>query len=105
MMAGMEVSIDHRVMGGVPCIAGTRIPVATVIGLLGQGYGVDRVLTEYPTLTRDDVLAGLRSRRTRSTSVSCRCDCRREGRRSAGTNAGTGHSFLVGKCVERHEQW
>ncbi len=62
MMDPMEnrVSIDHRVMGGVPSITGTRIPVATVIRLLGQGYGVDQVLTEYPTLTRDDVLAGLR---------------------------------------------
>jgi uncharacterized protein (DUF433 family) len=62
MIGVMEnrVSIDHRVMGGVPCIAGTRIPVATVIGLLGQGYGVDQALAEYPTLTRDDVLAGLR---------------------------------------------
>lgn len=47
-------------MGGVPCIAGTRIPVATVIGLLGQGYGIDQVTDEYPTLTRDDILAALR---------------------------------------------
>jgi uncharacterized protein (DUF433 family) len=55
-----RVTIDHRVMGGVPCIAGTRIPVATVVGLLGGGYAVDEVLAEYPTLTRDDVLAALR---------------------------------------------
>jgi uncharacterized protein (DUF433 family) len=55
-----RISIDHRVMGGVPCVAGTRIPVATVIGLLGQGYGVADVLAEYPTLSEDDILAGLR---------------------------------------------
>jgi uncharacterized protein (DUF433 family) len=55
-----RIMIDHRVMGGVPCIAGTRIPVATVIGLLGQGHDVDEVLAEYPTLTREDILAGLR---------------------------------------------
>ncbi|GGK95003.1 DUF433 domain-containing protein [Mangrovihabitans endophyticus] len=55
-----RISIDHRVMGGVPCIAGTRIPVATVIGLLGQGYDATDVLAEYPTLTKDDILAGLR---------------------------------------------
>jgi uncharacterized protein (DUF433 family) len=54
------VTIDHRVMGGVPCIAGTRIPVATVVGLLGQGYGIDEVLAEYPTLTREGILAALR---------------------------------------------
>lgn len=47
-------------MGGVPCITGTRIPVATVVGLLGQGHSVDDVLAEYPTLTRDDIMAALR---------------------------------------------
>ena len=47
-------------MGGVPCIAGTRIPVATVIGLLGHGYSVSEVAAEYPALTKDDILAGLR---------------------------------------------
>lgn len=54
------ISIDHRIMGGVPCIAGTRIPVATVIGLLGHGYSLSEVLEEYPTLAKDDILAGLR---------------------------------------------
>src|SRR5262245_32261800 len=52
------VTIDHRVMGGVPCIAGTRIPVATVVGLLG--YTIDDVLADYPTVTREGILAGLR---------------------------------------------
>jgi uncharacterized protein (DUF433 family) len=54
------IIIDHRIMGGVPCIAGTRIPVATVIGLLGQGASIEDVLADYPTLTRDDVLAALK---------------------------------------------
>lgn len=54
------VTIDHRVMGGVPCITGTRIPVTTIVGLLGQGYSLDDVLADYPTLTRDGVLAALR---------------------------------------------
>jgi uncharacterized protein (DUF433 family) len=54
-----RISIDHRIMGGVPCIAGTRIPVATVVGLLGQGQSVEDVLADYPTLTREDVIAAL----------------------------------------------
>jgi uncharacterized protein (DUF433 family) len=54
-----RISIDHRIMGGVPCIAGTRIPVATVVGLLGQGCSIDDVLADYSTLTREDVLAAL----------------------------------------------
>jgi uncharacterized protein (DUF433 family) len=59
-MADAGVTIDHRVMGGVPCIAGTRIPVTTVVGLLGQGYSIDEVLGDYPTLTREGILAALR---------------------------------------------
>ncbi|MBI1758503.1 MAG: DUF433 domain-containing protein [Actinobacteria bacterium] len=47
-------------MGGVPCIAGTRIPIATVIGLLGQGETIESILPEYPTLIRDHILAALR---------------------------------------------
>jgi uncharacterized protein (DUF433 family) len=67
-----RIVIDHRVMGGVPCIAGTRVPVATVLGLLGQGYSIDEVLADYPSVTRDDVLAALRMPPARWTSVSCR---------------------------------
>jgi uncharacterized protein (DUF433 family) len=54
-----RIAIDHRIMGGVPCVAGTRIPVITVIGLLGQGGSIEDVLADYPTLRRDDILAAL----------------------------------------------
>lgn len=47
-------------MGGVPVIHGTRIPVTTIVGLLGQGLPVEEVLADYPTLTRDDILTALR---------------------------------------------
>ncbi len=55
------MTIDHRIMGGVPCVAGTRIPVTTVVGLLGQGETIEDVLADYPTLTRDGILAALRN--------------------------------------------
>ncbi|HET8684476.1 MAG TPA: DUF433 domain-containing protein [Micromonosporaceae bacterium] len=54
-----RISIDHRVMGGVPCIAGTRIPVSTVLGLLAHGQSIEEVLAGYPTLSREDILAAL----------------------------------------------
>jgi len=46
-------------MGGVPCIAGTRVPVATILALLGQGHSIDEVVGDYPTIARGDVLAAL----------------------------------------------
>jgi len=54
-----RISVDHRIMGGVPCVAGTRIPVATVVGSVANGLAIDEVLAEYPQLTRDDIQACL----------------------------------------------
>ena len=54
------VVIDHRIMGGVPCVRGTRIPVITVLGLLGEGLSPAEVIADYPQLVLDDVLACLR---------------------------------------------
>ena len=42
-----RIVIDYRIMGGVPCIR-TRIPVATIMGLLAQGASTAEVLTDHP---------------------------------------------------------
>ena len=31
-------------MGGVPCVRGTRIPVATVVGMVAEGMSTDEIL-------------------------------------------------------------
>lgn len=57
---GLErISIDHRVMGGVPCVAGTRIPVATVVGMVASGLSTGQILAEFPQLAAEDVQACL----------------------------------------------
>lgn len=55
-----RISIDPKVMAGVPCIKGTRIPVATVVGMVAEGMPVEEILTEYPQLSEDDVREALR---------------------------------------------
>ncbi len=55
-----RISIDHRVMAGVPCIRGTRIPVGTVVGLVAEGVSKEAILTDYPQLTGEDVEQTLR---------------------------------------------
>jgi uncharacterized protein (DUF433 family) len=47
-------------MGGVPCIRGMRIPVATVVGLIADGLSTADVLQELPYLEAEDVKAALR---------------------------------------------
>lgn len=55
-----RVSIDHRLMGGVPCIRGTRIPVSMVVGRVADGAAEHEILTDYPQLTGEDIRSALR---------------------------------------------
>jgi uncharacterized protein (DUF433 family) len=59
-MAFERITIDHRIMAGVPCIRGTRIPVATVVGLVAEGVQIDEILADYPQLTSEDIEEALR---------------------------------------------
>ena len=47
-------------MGGVPCVRGLRIPVATVLRLLAGGMKEQEILSEYPDLELDDIRECLR---------------------------------------------
>lgn len=42
-------------MGGVPCMRGLRIPVATVVGMIAEGMTDDEILEAYPDLEREDI--------------------------------------------------
>ena len=37
------------IMGGVPCVRGTRIPVTMVVGLLAEKVTIEGVLQLYPS--------------------------------------------------------
>ena len=58
-MTTMRISVDHRIMGGVPCISGTRMPVATIVGLVAQGVTNAEIVADYPELSEDDIRAAL----------------------------------------------
>lgn len=53
------VTVDPNVMGGVPVVAGTRIPVSLILNLLAHGYDFDRVVDAYPVLSIADIQAAL----------------------------------------------
>jgi len=54
-----RIVIDPDVCNGLPTIRGTRIAAQTVLEFLSAGDSIDDVLREYPTLSREDVLACL----------------------------------------------
>lgn len=47
--------MNHEIMGGVPCIAGTRVPVTRVVKMVASGMSVDQIIEEFPQLTAEDV--------------------------------------------------
>jgi uncharacterized protein (DUF433 family) len=55
-----RITTDAHVMGGVPCIRGTRIPVATVVGMVAEGMMADEIVADYPQLSVEDVQDALR---------------------------------------------
>ena len=47
--------VNHEIMGGVPCIAGTRVPVTRVVKMVASGMSVDQIIEEFPQLIAEDV--------------------------------------------------
>ena len=55
-----RITADPERMGGIPCVRTTRIPVATVVGMVADGMTEDEILAAYPDLERDDVREALK---------------------------------------------
>jgi uncharacterized protein (DUF433 family) len=54
-----RITVKPDQMGGVPCIRGLRIPVATVIGMVAEGMSNEEILEAYPDLETKDIQEAL----------------------------------------------
>ena len=54
-----RITIEADKMGGVPCIRGLRVPVATVVGMVAEGMTAEEILEAYPYLERGDIREAL----------------------------------------------
>jgi uncharacterized protein (DUF433 family) len=54
-----RIVIEPDLHHGDPCIKGTRIPVAMVIGSLADGLTPAQIREAFPQLTDDDIRAAL----------------------------------------------
>lgn len=59
-MTFTRIRIDHRIMGGLPCLAGTRIPVAMIVRMFEDEMTAEEILADYPQLVEDDIREALR---------------------------------------------
>jgi uncharacterized protein (DUF433 family) len=54
-----RISINPNICHGQACVKGTRIPVHQIVHMLANGDTVEDLLAEYPSLTREDIMACL----------------------------------------------
>jgi uncharacterized protein (DUF433 family) len=50
-----RITVNPQQMGGVPCIRGLRIPVATVIEMVADGMTAKEILEAFPDLEAADL--------------------------------------------------
>lgn len=54
-----RITIDPNQMGGVPCIRGLRIPVASIVDMVASGMSHEDILTDFPDLEAEDIREAL----------------------------------------------
>lgn len=59
-MSFTRITVQPDQMGGVPCVRGLRIPVATVVGMVADGMGETEIVAAYPDLEAEDVREAIR---------------------------------------------
>jgi len=55
-----RITVDPEQMGGVPCVRGLRIPLATIVGMVAEGMSEAEILRAYPDLKKEDIREALR---------------------------------------------
>jgi len=56
-----RIEVDPNVHHGKPVIAGTRVPVHMILGLLGNSVSSEQILQDYyDNITKEDILACIR---------------------------------------------
>lgn len=52
-----HITTDSQILLGKPIIKGTRISIEFILERLATGWSVEELLSNYPRLTRDDLMA------------------------------------------------
>ena len=54
-----RITITPGIRFGKPCVKNTRIAVSDILNLIAGGYSIDEIPAQYPSITREDVIAAL----------------------------------------------
>jgi len=58
------VHSDPEILGGTPVFAGTRVPLRNLIDYLEGDYSLDEFLDDFPSVSRNQVIAALEAAHT-----------------------------------------
>jgi uncharacterized protein (DUF433 family) len=58
-MASSVIHTDPEILGGTPVFVGTRVPLKNLIDYLEGGHALDDFLDDFPSVTREQVVAAL----------------------------------------------
>ncbi|HEY7118323.1 MAG TPA: DUF433 domain-containing protein [Tepidisphaeraceae bacterium] len=64
------ITIDPEIVSGTPCFSGTRVPVKNLFDYLAKGHSLDEFLEDFPSVTREQVIAILDLARDRVLHVT-----------------------------------
>ena len=59
-MSFTRITVQPDQMGGVPCLRGLRLPVATVVGMVADGIDEHEIIAAYPDVEVEDVREAIR---------------------------------------------
>ncbi len=54
-----KIQINPKICHGKPVIRGTCVLISTILGALGAGDSIEKVLEDYPNITEEDIRAAL----------------------------------------------
>ncbi len=54
-----RITVNPNQMGGIPCVRGLRIPVATVVDMIADGMKEEEILKAFPDLEPEDIQEAL----------------------------------------------
>ncbi len=63
------IECDSETLGGTPVFAGTRVPFQNLIDCLEAGDSIDLFLYDFPTVSREQVIAVLETAKEKLLSL------------------------------------
>ena len=90
-----HITAHPDTLGGKPIIAGTRISVEHILGLLANGVTQKEILKEYPSLTEESIKAALEFAQS-----AVKKECPVEEVKSQESEPKTGKNPIAQKIVE-----